>query len=94
MSLPLRYDSALADSPGHQDAIDIGFVFGGKGFLDLVILTPLVTFYYRCLIGIGKQRCEPLNIVIWLLQQLSDGDGVVETLRQSQQHWTVYLESL
>lgn len=64
--LPLRYDGALVDSPKPQNAIDVGFVSGGKGFLDLMILTRLVTFCYPCLIGVGKQRCEPLNIVMWL----------------------------
>lgn len=66
-SLPLRYDGALVDSPEPQNAIEVRFISGGKGFSDLTILTRLVTFCYPCLIGVGKQRCEPLNIVMWLL---------------------------
>ena len=71
-------DGALLYLPLGEDALDIGLEPGGERLEDLVIITQTVTFCHLGLIGIREERREPLDIVVWSLEQLGDGDGVVE----------------
>lgn len=74
----MRDDGSLLDPPCLQDALHRGFESGRKRLLDLILITQIVTLCHRCLIGIIEQWREPLDIVVWLLQQFGDGDGVVK----------------
>ena len=60
-------NDALFDFPLLELAFDGGLEPGRERLLDLMLITQLVTFYYRSLIRIREQRCEPLDIVVWLL---------------------------
>ena len=51
-----------------------------------MLVPKLVTLRDRGLVKVGEQRREPLDIVVWLLQQLGDGDWIMEASRESQQH--------
>ena len=77
-------DGALLNLPLLQHAFDIRLESGGKRLLDLILITQIVTFCHRGPIDIGEQWREPLDIVGWLPQQLRDGDGVMQALRQPQ----------
>ena len=76
-------DGTLFNIPSRQDAIDIGLKSGRESFLDLELITQPVTFCHRSFIEIRKQRCKPLDAVVWLLQKLCDRNWVVETVRKS-----------
>ena len=80
-------NGALFYLPLGEGALDVGFEPGGKGLQDLVVITQTVTLCHLGLVGIREERREPLDIVVWSLEQLGDGDGVMEARRQSQQHW-------
>ncbi len=69
------------DGPALEYAIDAGFELGRESFLDLEFITKLITFCHRSGVGVREQRCEPLDVVVWLLQQLSDSDWVMEVPR-------------
>lgn len=79
-------DGALANHPSLEDAFDVGFESGREALLDLILITQVITFCHGGLIEVREQRCEPLDIVVWLLQQLRDGDWVMKALWESQQH--------
>ena len=80
------YDGALANHPSFEHAFDVGFESGREALLDLIFITQVITFCHGGLIEVREQRCEPLDIVVWLLQQLRDGDWVMKALWESQQH--------
>lgn len=82
----LRDNGALADFPVGERALNIGLEPGGECLLDLVKIAQIVTFSHGSLVEIREQRCEPLDVVVWLLEQLGDGNGVMEARRESQQH--------
>ena len=82
----MRDDRTLLDPPCLQDTLHRGFESGRKRLLDLILITQIVTFCHRCLIRIIEQWREPLDIVVWLLQQFGDGDWVVEGTWQTQKH--------
>ena len=76
-------DGALCNLPLHELALDGGLESGREVPLDLRLITQIVTLCHRSLIEIREQRCEPLDIVVWLLQQLGDGDWVMKASRES-----------
>lgn len=79
-------DGAFANHPSLEHAFDVGFESGREALLDLILITQVITFCHGGLIEVREQRCEPLDIVVWLLQQLRDGDWVMKALWESQQH--------
>lgn len=79
-------DGTLANHPSLEHAFDVGFESGREALLDLILITQVITFCHGRLIEVREQRCEPLDIVVWLLQQLRDGDWVMKALWESQQH--------
>ena len=78
----IRQKGAFGNLPDLQHALRGGFEYGWKRLLDLKFITQIVTFGHGGLIGVLEQRCEPLDIVVWLLQQLGDGDWVMEGVRE------------
>jgi len=89
--LRLRDNRPLSDLPVLQNALHIRLEPGRERLLDLILVTKLVTLCHRGLVEVREQRSEPLDIVVWLLQQLGHGDGVVKAERQTQQHWAIII---
>lgn len=68
-NIPWLWDNiANVDGPSLELTTDAGLEFGREIFLDLEFITELVTFCHRSLIGVREQRCEPLDIVVRLLE--------------------------
>lgn len=59
--------------------------------LDLRFISQFVTFCYLGFIKVIEQRLEPLDIVVWALEQIGDGDRVMKARGQSQQHWLCWI---
>ena len=80
------YNEIRFDLPLRKLPFDAGFEPGRKGLGNLRFITQPITFCHHSLIGVREQWREPLDIVVWSLEQLGDGDGIVEAWRKSQQH--------
>ncbi len=76
-------DGALSNMPAHELAFDIGLESGRERLLDLIFITQIITLCHCSLIEIREQRCEPLDIVVWLFQEIRDGDRVMKISRES-----------
>ena len=82
----LGEDSALINFPIDEHTLDARLVSCGKFFPGLPCIAQIVTFCHLSLIDIRKKRCESLEFIVGLLEQLSDGYWVVKTSGESQQH--------
>ncbi len=82
----MRNDSASFYHPSLEYTFNVGLESGRQGLLDLILITEIITFCHCSFTEVREQWCEPLDIVVWLLQQLGDGNWVMETLRESKQH--------
>ena len=87
MQIPwFQYDCASFYHPSLEYACDARFESGRQRLLDLILITQIITFCHCSFTEVREQWCEPLDMVVWLLQQLGDSDWVMKTLRESQQH--------
>ncbi len=72
-----RYHSVSLNFPPRKGALDVGLESGRELLLHLVVITQTVTFNHCRLIVIREEWREPLDIVVWLLKKLGDGDRVM-----------------
>lgn len=81
--LGMRDNGTLLNLPAQKLAVYARLVPGREGLVHLPLIPQVVTFCYSGLVEVVEQRLEPFDIVVRPLQQIGDGDGVVQASRQS-----------